>query len=150
MHIFSFSQENRLWYFMQIAIYMECQSLFSGKKNIRKIFLNICCWMFYTAWRALKWIQNDKTQQAHDVNTTSPQRRCNVMTLHRRWIDVLLTSCARWECTYLRNCPSSSVKCTPGELGYGGFRYQLVTKYSQESSQETFMKSLKKVTRDKG
>ena len=25
-----------------------------------------------------------ETQQAHDVNTTSPQRRCNVMTLHRR------------------------------------------------------------------
>ena len=24
------------------------------------------------------------TRQAHDVNTTSPQRRCNVMTLHRR------------------------------------------------------------------
>ena len=26
----------------------------------------------------------DITQRAHDVNTTSPQRRCNVMTLHRR------------------------------------------------------------------
>ena len=24
------------------------------------------------------------TQRAHDVNITSPQRRCNVMTLHRR------------------------------------------------------------------
>ena len=24
------------------------------------------------------------TQQAHDVITTSPQRRCNVMALHRR------------------------------------------------------------------
>ena len=24
------------------------------------------------------------SQRAHDVNTTSPQRRCNVMTLHRR------------------------------------------------------------------
>ena len=23
-------------------------------------------------------------QQAHNVNTTSPQRRCNVITLHRR------------------------------------------------------------------
>ena len=36
------------------------------------------------------------TRQAHDVNTTSPQRRCNVMTLHRRWGDVIFTSCARW------------------------------------------------------
>ena len=25
-----------------------------------------------------------KSQQAHDVNITSPQRLCNVMTLHRR------------------------------------------------------------------
>ena len=34
---------------------------------------------------------------AHDVNTTLPQRRCNVMTLHRRWGDVVFTSCARWD-----------------------------------------------------
>ena len=33
-------------------------------------------------------------QQAHDVYTTSAQRRCNVMTLHRRWGDVVLTPCA--------------------------------------------------------
>ena len=30
----------------------------------------------------------------YDVNTTSPQRRCNVMTLHRCWGDVVFTSCA--------------------------------------------------------
>ena len=30
----------------------------------------------------------------HDVNITSPQRRCKVMTLHRRWGDVIFTSCA--------------------------------------------------------
>ena len=35
-------------------------------------------------------------QQAHDVNRTSPQRRCNVMTLHRRWANVVWTSCACW------------------------------------------------------
>ena len=34
--------------------------------------------------------------RTHDVYTTSIQRRCNVMTLHRRWGDVVLTSCARW------------------------------------------------------
>ena len=38
-----------------------------------------------------------RSRQAHDVNTTSPQRRCNVMTLHRRWGDVIFTSCARWD-----------------------------------------------------
>ena len=35
------------------------------------------------------------TQRAHDVSITSPQRRCNVM--HRRWGDVIFTSCACWE-----------------------------------------------------
>ena len=34
------------------------------------------------------------SQRAHDVNITSPQRRCNVMSLHRRWGDVIFTSCA--------------------------------------------------------
>ena len=36
------------------------------------------------------------SQRAHDAYTTSPQRRCNVMTLHRRCGDVVLTSCACW------------------------------------------------------
>ena len=39
----------------------------------------------------------DPSRQAHDVNITSPQRRCNVMTLHRRWGDVIFTSYARWD-----------------------------------------------------
>ena len=34
------------------------------------------------------------TQRAHDVNITSPQCRCNVMTLHGRRGDVVFTSCA--------------------------------------------------------
>ena len=32
---------------------------------------------------------NGITQQAADVNTTSPQRRCNVKALHRRLADVV-------------------------------------------------------------
>ena len=40
----------------------------------------------------------NKSQQTHDVYTMSSQRRCNVMTLHRRWDDVVWTSCARWKC----------------------------------------------------
>ena len=35
------------------------------------------------------------TQRAHDLNITSPKRRCNVMTLHRHWGDVIFTS---WRC----------------------------------------------------
>ena len=36
-------------------------------------------------------------QRANDDSTTSAQRRCNVMTLHRRWGDVVLTSYVCWE-----------------------------------------------------
>ena len=36
------------------------------------------------------------TQQTYNFKTTSQQRRCNVMTLHRRCGDVIWTSCARW------------------------------------------------------
>ena len=33
---------------------------------------------------------HQQSQWAHDVYTTSPQRRCNVTTLHRRWGDWLI------------------------------------------------------------
>ena len=36
------------------------------------------------------------SQRTHDIYTTSHQRRCNIMMLHRRWCDVVLTLCARW------------------------------------------------------
>ena len=35
--------------------------------------------------------------KAHVIYTTSYQRRCNVMTLHRRWYDVVSTLHAHWE-----------------------------------------------------
>ena len=41
-------------------------------------------------------IRANWSQQAHDVYTTSTQRRCNV-TLHQRWGDVVFTSCACWD-----------------------------------------------------
>ena len=43
------------------------------------------------------------TQRAHDVKMTSYQRRCDVMTSHRRRYDVIMTSCACWgnACHYL-------------------------------------------------
>ena len=45
-------------------------------------------------WRKYNVVST--SMQRHDVNITSSQRRCNVMTLHRRWGDVIFTSCARW------------------------------------------------------
>ena len=36
------------------------------------------------------------TQQAHNVKMTSYQRRCDVITSHRRWYDVILMLCACW------------------------------------------------------
>ena len=38
-----------------------------------------------------------QTQQAHNIKMTSYQRRCDVITSHRRWYDVILTLCAHWE-----------------------------------------------------
>ena len=35
-------------------------------------------------------------QQAHNIKMTSYQRRCDVITSHRRWYDVILTLCAHW------------------------------------------------------
>ena len=37
------------------------------------------------------------TQWAHNVKMTSYQRRCDVITSHRRWYDVILMLCACWE-----------------------------------------------------
>ena len=39
-------------------------------------------------------IQSKSTQQAHNIKITSYQRRCDVITSHRRWYDVILTLCA--------------------------------------------------------
>ena len=36
------------------------------------------------------------SQWAHNVKMTSYQRRCDVMTSHRRWYDVILMLCACW------------------------------------------------------
>ena len=39
----------------------------------------------------------EQPQRAHDVIMTSYQRRCGVMTSHRRLSDVIMTSCACWD-----------------------------------------------------
>ena len=40
-------------------------------------------------WLVVGVFNQAVTQRAHDVNITSPQRRCNVMTLRRRYIYVM-------------------------------------------------------------
>ena len=42
---------------------------------------------------------NTHSQRAHDVIMTPYQRRCNVMTSHRRRFDVILTSSVCWVTT---------------------------------------------------
>ena len=37
-----------------------------------------------------------QSQLAHYIKMTSYQRRCDVITSHRRWYDVILTLCAHW------------------------------------------------------
>ena len=66
------------------------------------------------------FLNENVSQRAHDVNTTSPQRRCNVMTLHQRWADVVWTSCARWDeprrhKTYLLTCAPTCIPAVSTE-----------------------------------
>ena len=66
----------------------------SQGKIQKKTFSNaILCNLFAAATFGMT------SQRANDVYTTSAQRRCNVMTLHRRWGDVVLTSCVRCDST---------------------------------------------------
>ena len=44
----------------------------------------------------LRWVHTQSSQQAHNIKMTSYQRRCDVITSHRRWYDVILTLCAHW------------------------------------------------------
>ena len=62
---------------------------------------------FYPLGHSAHFYSNLNTQRAHDVNITPPQRRCNVMTLHRRWGDVIFTSCACWVVALLWNLLST-------------------------------------------
>ena len=78
-------------------------SLFVWMKRENNVHMSI--WLDVTFNNLCRTI----TQRAHDVNITSPQRRCNVMTLHRRWDNVIFTS---WRCIdveatlYLRHMPA--------------------------------------------
>ena len=46
--------------------------------------------------------KQSNNQQTPDVCTTSNQLRCNVMTLYRRWCDVVSTLRASWEAWWSR------------------------------------------------
>ena len=62
----------------------------SGKATIYDVW----SWVWYhsTEKNELK----KPTQQAHNIKMTSYQRRCDVITSHRRWYDVILKLCAHW------------------------------------------------------
>ena len=70
---------------LQKPIIIVCDSeRVKRRKNIYEIYGDI--WLYFFLQVAYIIII---TQQTHDVYTTSSQRRCNVMTLHRRWDDVV-------------------------------------------------------------
>ena len=87
------------------------------------------------------------SQRAHDVNTTSPQRRCNVMTLHRRWGDVVLTSTS-WRCIdveptlYKRHVPAG-LSCNAHQRYYNGFSVYYLRIAIQISSLRWTMKNVR-------
>ena len=51
----------------------------------------------YLSYRRRQTPTSRTSQQAHNIKMTSYQRRCDVITSHRRWYDVILTSCAHWD-----------------------------------------------------
>ena len=65
----------------------------------------------------------------HDVNITSPQRRCNVMTLHRRWGDVIFTSCARWV-MHFKYCLAVTRKVLRDRYRFEIFFFLLLIKFN--------------------
>ena len=76
--------------------------------TISSISLLLSFWrrhkMTHKGWHVVKLHYNQSggviwhpTQWAHNVKMTSYQRRCDVITSHRRWYDVILIVCACWE-----------------------------------------------------
>ena len=112
-------------------IHMKCQVLFSLKnKKINFSTLYIVCYNFENKRRrkrrihmkhqvlfSLKDMKIDfsissatillsafkSSQWAHNVKMTSYQRRCDVITSHRRWYDVILMLCACWATSLCAN-----------------------------------------------
>ena len=72
----------------QFALYVKACFLGKIKKNISicPLLKTLSRVIFVSVHLETRFILEYfvSAQRAHDVNTTSPQRRCNVMTLHRR------------------------------------------------------------------
>ena len=64
-------------------------------------------------WQRLR---QTHTQRAHNVYITSHSRRSNVMTLHRRWNDIVLTLRVCWECVVFGQISSYSKSQTQNFL----------------------------------
>ena len=89
------------------------ESAFRHILPLRDAVLGVCThsktWYERICLRAFKFAPNprcgmreftlERTQWAHNVKMTSYQRRCDVITSHRRWYDVILMLFACWVCT---------------------------------------------------
>ena len=75
------------------------------------------------------------SQWAHNVKMTSYQRRCDVITSHRRWYDVILMLCACWD-----SC--SHTKFTKSELRYNPERLFGCTECTERTDAQTLLLSL--------
>ena len=71
----------------KIKVYADIEN--NSNRNILKSYVRL---MKVWTSRLWKW-----TQQANNIKMTSYERRCDVITSHRRWYDVILTLCAHWE-----------------------------------------------------
>ena len=72
------------------------------KNNNSRIHLRNRLWEYSISSSYNKFIlkhpfELNVTQQANNIKMTSYQRRCDVITSHQRWYDVILTLCVHWE-----------------------------------------------------
>ena len=56
-----------------------------------------CCMTRVIMQRMPPLKRQETSKRVHDVKMTSYERRCDVMTSHRRWYDVILTPYAHWD-----------------------------------------------------
>ena len=81
-----------------------------------------------SSWRRKKDVSLDTPLLWADVYTTSLQRRCNLMTLHRRWGGIVYTSCAHWK----------SAVNTHELLIHNMYTYKVMKKYIKITAERFF------------
>ena len=103
------------WIFGRWFFFQNHNWFFFQNQPFRKIIIHFFEWhqrvkqfgsrsgpTFCRTWSGSKLFAKiiSRTQQAHTVETTSNQYRCDVTTSHRRLSDVVFTLCVHWEDTY--------------------------------------------------